>query len=67
MGVQGAKIGFKVNVKKTKSQRMGSSKDEEIMLSNEKIDHVDRSAYLRSIISKDGGWSEDFISRAVKA
>ena len=37
------------------------------MLSNEKIDQVGSSTYLGSIISKDGGSSEDVKSRIAKA
>ena len=36
--VQGAKIGLKINVKKTKSLRLGISEDEQVTLGNEKID-----------------------------
>ena len=34
--VQGARIGLKVNVKKTKSLRLGISEDEQVTLGNEK-------------------------------
>ena len=37
--VQGARIGLKINVKKTKSLRLGISEDEKMTLRNEKIDH----------------------------
>ena len=36
--VQGAKIGLKINIKKTKSLRLGISEDEKVTLGNEKID-----------------------------
>ena len=36
------------------------------MLGNEKIDQVDSFTHLGSIISKDGGWSEDLKSRTAK-
>ena len=57
--VQGPRIGLKIKVKKTKSTRLGISKDEKVTLGNEKIDQVDSFTYLGSIISKDGGSSED--------
>ena len=65
--VQGAKIGLKINVKKTKSLRLGISEDEQVTLGNEKIDQVGSFSYLGSIISKDGGSSEDVKSRIAKA
>ena len=65
--VQGAGIGLKINVKKTKSLRIGTSEDEKVTLGNEKIDQVGSFTYLGSIISKDGGSSEDLKSRIDKA
>ena len=56
---QGARIGLKINVKKTKSLWLGRSEDEKVTLGNEKIDQVGSFTYLGSIISKDGGSSED--------
>ena len=63
---QGARIGLKINVKKTKVLRLGISKDQKVALGNEKIDQVDRFTYLSGIISKDGGSSEDVQSRIAK-
>ena len=65
--VQGAKIGLKINIKKTESLRLGISEDEQVTLGNEKIDQVGGFGYLGSIISKDDGSSEDVKSRIAKA
>ena len=65
--VQGAKISLKINVKKTKSLRLRISEDEQVTLGNQKIDQVGSFSYLGSIISKDGGSSEDVKSRIGKA
>ena len=65
--VQSARIGFKINVKKTKSLRLGISEDEKVTLGNKKIDQVGSFTYLGSIISKDGGSSEDVKSRIANA
>ena len=54
-------------MKKTKSLRLGISQDEKVTLDNEKIDQVGSFTYLGSIISKDGGSSEDVKSRRAKA
>jgi len=64
--VQGARIGLKINVKKTKSIRVGTSEDEKVTLGNEKIDQMESFTYLRSIISKDSGSSEDIKTRIAK-
>ena len=55
--VQGARIGLKINVKKTKSLRLGISEDEQ----------VGSFTYLSSIVSNDGGSGEDVKSRIAKA
>ena len=46
---------LKINVKKTKSLRLGISEGKDVMLDNEKIHQVDSFNYLGSIINKDGG------------
>ena len=46
--VQAARIGLKINVKKTKSLRIGISEDEKLKLGNKKIDQVDSFTYLCS-------------------
>ena len=62
-----ARIGSKINVKKTKSLRLGISEDEKVTLGDEKIDQVGSFTYLDSIISKYGGSSEDAKSRIANA
>ena len=47
--VQGARIGLKINIKKTKSLRLGISEDEKVTLGSEKIDQEDSFNYLGSI------------------
>jgi hypothetical protein len=49
------------------SHRLGISEDEKVTLGNERIDQVDSFIYLGSIISKNGGSSEDVKSRIAKA
>ena len=63
MRVQGAKICLKINVKKTKSLRLGINEDEKVTLGNEKIDQVSSFTYLGSIIIKDDGGREDIKSK----
>ena len=65
--VQGATIGLKTNVKKTKSLRLWISEDEKVTLGNDMIDQVGSFTYFGSIISKDGGSSADVKSRIAKA
>ena len=64
--VQEARIGLEINVKKTKSLRLGIIEDEKLTLDNEKIDQVDCFTYLGSINSKYDGSSEDVKSRIAK-
>ena len=64
--VHGAKIGLKINVKKTKSLRLGMSEDEKKTLDNEKIDQVGSFTYFGIIISKNDGSCEDVKSRRAK-
>ena len=64
---QGARVGLKINVKKTMSLRLGISEGEEIMLVNKKTDQMDRFTYIDSAISKDNGCNEDIKSRIAMA
>ena len=57
--VQGARVRLKINVKKTKSLRLETNEDEEVMLRNQKINQMDSFTCLGSNISKDNGCSED--------
>ena len=59
-------IDLKINVKKTKSLRLGISEDEKVMLGNEKIDQVESLTYLGNILSKDVGSGEDVKNRITK-
>ena len=58
---------MKINVKKTKSLRLGITEDERLTLGNDKIYQAGSFTYLGSIISKDSGSSEDVESRIAKA
>ena len=49
--VQGARMGLKINVKKTIFLIMGISEGEEVILSSQKIVQVDSFTYLGKIIS----------------
>ena len=50
--VQGARIDLKINVKKTKSLRLGISEEEKVMLGNKKIDQVGSFTYLGVLLVK---------------
>ena len=67
MRVQCARIGLKINAKKTKSLWLEKSQNKKVMLGNEKIYQVGSFTYLSSIVSKDDGSSEDVKSRITKA
>ena len=53
--VQGARIGLKINFKKTTSLRLGINEDEKVKLGNEKIDQVGSFAYLVVLLVKTVG------------
>ena len=59
LGVQGARIALKINVRVTKSFWLGINEGEDMPLGNDEIDQVDSFTYLGSIISKYGEYSED--------
>ena len=65
--VQGARILLKINVKKTKSLRLGISHNEKVTSGNKKINQVDSFTYRGSIISRNSGSNEDVKSRRAKA
>ena len=46
--------------------KLGISKDERLILGNRRIDQVDSFIFLGSVISKDGGCSENGRSRIAK-
>jgi hypothetical protein len=50
--VQSARIGLKINVKKTKSLRLGISEDEKVMMGNEKINKGTDSLTLVVLLVK---------------
>ena len=57
--VKDARIDLKINIKKTKSLRIGISEDEKMMLGNEMTDQVDSYTYLGINFSKNCGISEN--------
>jgi len=63
----GPKIGLENNAKKTELLRLGINKREEMMLGNQKINELDNFTCLGSIISYEGGYSEDVKRRIAKA
>ena len=53
--VQGAWINLKINIKKTKSLRLGISEEEKVMLDKEKTDQVDSFTTLVVLLMKTVG------------
>ena len=66
MQVQGARMEWKIYVKKTNSLRVRISEGEEVMLGNEKIDQIDSFTCLGSITNKNGWYSQNVDSRKAK-
>ena len=64
---QSARMCMEINVKKTKSLRLGISECEKVTSGKENIDQVGSFTYFGSIIGKDSGSREDVKSRIAKA
>ena len=62
---QGGRLCLKIKVKKTKPLGLGTSEDEKVTSGNEKINQVSSFTYLGTLISKDGGSSEDIKSNSL--
>lgn len=60
-------IGLKINPRKTKNLRINNKSEEALMLGEEDIEKVSSFCYLGSIISEDGGTTEDIRCRIKKA
>ena len=61
------KTGFKINIKKTTTLRINTSKTEPFTLRGESIEDVGSFTYLGSVVTKDGGATQDVSQRIRKA
>ncbi|RNL64605.1 hypothetical protein D7I40_24535, partial [Citrobacter sp. MH181794] len=60
-------VGLKINIKKTKLVRIGSSCETPLMLHGVQVEDVEKLCYLGSLLCKDGGTEADIKSRIDKA
>lgn len=67
LSVNAMKFGLKINLKKTKLMRIGTSSTTPLKLENVVIEDVESFNYLGSVITKDGGTTADIRSRINKA
>ena len=61
------KIGLQINRSKTKSLRINSRKQDELLLKNEPLEDVNSFIYLGATISAQGGTDEDIENQIIKA
>ena len=64
---QSAKVGLKINAAKTNLMRIGTKRDDSVLIAGERVEEVDEFTYLGSIVSKKGGTDEDIQVRIGKA
>ena len=64
---EAGKVGLKINAAKTKEIRAGTGNARPILLSAEPVERVQHFTYLGSVVSEDGGASEDVDARIAKA
>ena len=64
---EAGKVGLKINAAKTKEIRAGTGNARPILLSAEPVERVQHFTYLESVVSEDGGASEDVDARIAKA
>lgn len=67
LAAESAKVGLKINVKKTKEMRVNAESNQPFTLYGEEVERVEKFQYLGSIISEDGGAAKDVLSRINKA
>ena len=65
--VQSAKVGLKINATKTKLMRIDTKRDDGVSVAGERVEEVDESTYLGSIVSNKGCTDEDIQARIGKA
>ena len=67
LGIQGAKVGLRVNPMKTNLMRIGTKRGDSVCVEGGGIEEVDEITYLGSIVSKKGGTDVDIKARIRKA
>lgn len=67
ISLNAAKVGLKINIRKTKSMRLNTNNEQPFKLLDKPLDDVESFCYLGSIIDKSGGSSADILNRIIKA
>jgi len=67
LGKESAKVGLKINVKKTKEMRIALTNKQPLYVYNEIIERVTQFTYLGSIVDNTGGTEVDLRARTRKA
>lgn len=67
LATQAGLVGLTINIKKTKSMRMGTTTSNKFQINGEEIEDTRQFCYLGSILSNNGGTEEDIQHRIRKA
>ena len=64
---EAARVGLKINAKKSKVMRINARNDQRIKANDEQVDEVEEFLYLGALLDKEGGATKDIQQRLSKA
>ena len=64
---EAARVGLKINAKKSKVMRINARNDQRIKVDEEQVDDVEEFLYLGALLDKEGGATKDIQQRLGKA
>ena len=64
---EAARVGLKINAKKSKVMRINARNDQRIKVNDEQVDDVEEFLYLGALLDKEGGATKDIQQRLSKA
>ena len=62
-----ARVGLKINTKKSKVMRINARNDQRIKVNDEQADDIEECLYLGALLDKEGGATKDIQQRLSKA
>ena len=64
---EAARVGLKINAKKSKVMQVNAKNDQRIELNGEQVEEVEEFVYLGALMDKEGGTTKDIQHRLSKA
>jgi len=64
---EAARVGLKINAKKSKVMRVNAKNDQRIEINGEQVEEVEEFVYLGALLDKEGGTTKDIQHRLSKA